>query len=281
MLSYNTTDLKDVSTHFKFGENWANFSKKIDEGRIKRAELSLINLIGETSLKGKRFIDIGCGSGLFSLAAARLGASEIVSIDIDPECTKITQELLDALSPHDNHKVINRSIFKIEDHPEATGKFDVVFSWGVLHHTGDMFDAIRIAATLLKDKNSKLALALYYKTLCCPLWKKIKRFYMNRSTISQKLMCLVYLSVYLLGKTVTFNNPLSVYKNYSKDRGMSLLHDIHDWMGGYPYESISNEEIMELAESLKLNLEFKKISRRRLGLLGSGCNEFLLTPQSE
>jgi len=69
---------------FKFGENWASFSKRLNESRIQDAMRSLISLFGEGALNGRSFLDIGCGSGLLSIAAARLGARPVVGMDLDP-----------------------------------------------------------------------------------------------------------------------------------------------------------------------------------------------------
>ena len=67
--------LKDLSTHFAFGRNWASYSTIIDDARVAQAEDGLAQLLGREGLAGKTFLDIGCGSGLHAVAAARLGAA--------------------------------------------------------------------------------------------------------------------------------------------------------------------------------------------------------------
>ena len=41
---------------------------------------------------GARVLDVGCGSGILSIAAAKLGAREVVALDIDSDCVRVTRE---------------------------------------------------------------------------------------------------------------------------------------------------------------------------------------------
>ena len=47
--------------------------------------------LGENLQPGERVIDYGCGSGILAIAAARLGAGEVVGVDIDPQAITSTQ----------------------------------------------------------------------------------------------------------------------------------------------------------------------------------------------
>lgn len=76
---------------FKFGANWKGFLAVLNEERIVLAEQSLRNML-DMDLKGTRFLDVGSGSGLFSLAARRLGAT-VHSFDYDPQSVACTEEL--------------------------------------------------------------------------------------------------------------------------------------------------------------------------------------------
>jgi 2-polyprenyl-3-methyl-5-hydroxy-6-metoxy-1,4-benzoquinol methylase len=267
--------LKDVDSHFKFGENWSDFSELLTPERIAQAEISLKKIFGEKGLKGKSFLDIGSGSGLFSLAALNLGVKELVAVDIDPDSVCTTQATLKRFAPHANYTCKNLSVFNLD--PKDIGLFDVVYSWGVLHHTGAMYEALDKARSLLKPTGC-LLVALYKKTRFCEFWKKEKAFYTRAPRWIQKIIlsfyCLLFIVSYL---TRSKKNPFSYISNYSSMRGMSFLHDVHDWLGGYPYESISPDEMSTYAQSRKMKIKNSWLQPAGTGLLGSGCDEYLLT----
>src|SRR5262245_43707281 len=135
----NSSSLKDVSEHFAFGENWASYASLIDEDRVASAEQGLVRLLGAGGLAGKSFLDIGCGSGIHSLAALRLGAKSILATDLDPMSVATTQRTLSSHAAGAAWACREVSVFSLD--PAREGTFDIVYSWGVLHHTGAMYDA--------------------------------------------------------------------------------------------------------------------------------------------
>src|SRR5882762_3216178 len=152
-----SADLLDQKSHFAFGKNWASYARLVTDARVEEAIASLRRLAGG-DFEGKRFLDIGCGSGLHSLAALRLGAGEVVALDIDPDCVATTRKLLAANASAQRWSVIERSIF--DPQIGSMGNFDVVYSWGVLHHTGAMHRALRTAAALVTP-GGQFIFALY------------------------------------------------------------------------------------------------------------------------
>ena len=82
-----------VKERFEFGRNWLSFLGSLTEERIAQAEDSLRDMLGSDAVKGKSFLDVGSGSGLFSLAAMRLGASKVHSFDYDEQSVECTKEL--------------------------------------------------------------------------------------------------------------------------------------------------------------------------------------------
>src|SRR6478672_8562065 len=126
---------------FTFGANWASFLNTLDDDRIAAAEGSLREWLGVTDLKGLRFVDVGCGSGLFSLAASRLGA-RVHSFDYDKASVASTQELKRRYCPLNTEWSISTGSALDRNYLQSLGKFDVVYSWGVLHHTGAMWQAM-------------------------------------------------------------------------------------------------------------------------------------------
>lgn len=267
----------DGKSHFPFGKNWASYAKLVTPLHVERAVLGLQNLIG-TSLTGKRFLDIGCGSGVHALAALRLGATEVVAIDIDPDSVATTRKILESHAPGGRWRVFERSVFDVER--GSLGTFDVVYSWGVLHHTGAMYRALRCATDLL-SADGQFVFALYRKTCLCWLWKIEKRWYAGASPRAQGLARAGYIGfyrlAYTLGRLRSFRQHIA---DYSQKRGMDFAHDVHDWLGGWPYESISPEQTDRFMKSLGLQ-QVRALTRRGvpLGVFGSGCDQYVYAKQ--
>jgi len=256
---------------FEFGKNWESYSQLIDEDRIAAAESRLASLLGMPDFSGRSFLDIGCGSGLHSLAALRLGASELLAIDLDPDSVGTTRAVLDRFWKKPNSSVRQLSVFDLDK--DGIGNFDIVYSWGVLHHTGDMNRAIRTAAAHVKP-GGLFAVALYGKTRYCGMWTKIKRWYVGASPEEQVRAERIYVRLYGLYLLLRGKRLSTHIANYNKKRGMDFYHDVRDWIGGYPYESISPRELVALLEPLGFELAKQNV-RRRSGLFGSGNDEYL------
>lgn len=269
------TDLTKLESHFAFGDNWASYAERIGAREIDQAELGLRRLLATDSLSGRSFLDIGCGSGLHSLAAIRLGASRVVACDIDPISVRTTRAVLQKHALSTSHTVIERSVFELD--PASIGTFDVVYSWGVLHHTGDLARALRIAASLVAE-GGVFAFALYRKTLFCPIWKLGKKWYSKSSLHQQQIARNIYISAYRVRLRLARRNLATHIATYQSNRGMDFYHDVHDWLGGYPYESISPAQVRRAMnhEGLKQVRSFVEGNMmRRIGIFGSGCDEYV------
>lgn len=266
------TNLLEAETHFAFGENWQSFAKLLDDRRILEAENGMRRLFADGELRGARFLDIGCGSGLSSLAAARQGATEIVGVDIDANSVAATQQTLAKYAPSCRRQVSVRSVFDFEREPGA--QFDVVYSWGVLHHTGDMWRAIRIAASLVKP-GGHLAIAIYRLTPLCGFWTWEKAVYTKAPKSVQALMRGMYKSVLALREWRHGRSLSAHIRQYHSSRGMDWSHDVHDWLGGYPYESASAESIRTFLGGLGFDTIREFSEPPGNGITGSGCDEFV------
>lgn len=184
---------------FEFGKNWESFSPLIDDEAIRKAEERMALFLGTRDLSGRRFLDIGCGSGLHSLVALRFGAREIVAIDVDPRSVSTARSVLERNWPGPNKAVRQVSVFDLDQ--ERFGEF----------------------------------------------------------------------GFYLLLRGKRLSRHIAGYKH---KRGMDFRHDVRDWIGGYPYESIAPREMAHLLASLGFDL-IKQNVRKRSGLFGSGNDEYL------
>jgi len=258
-------------TRFNFGENWREYSHLIGKNEIVGSIERLEKLLEPITVKRKTFLDVGCGSGLHSLAALLLGASKVHAIDLDEACAATTQSVISEQWKGSNYQT---QVCDILDKSIQLPMSDIVYSWGVLHHTGNLHQAILNAAKFV-NPNGILVLALYGKTRYCKIWKRIKRWYCNADDHKKEKAEKAYIRLFgwyllLRGKLLSTH-----IKNYSTNkRGMDFYYDVRDWLGGYPYESISSRELIELLKTERFKC-VKKIVKRRSGLFGSGCDEYV------
>jgi SAM-dependent methyltransferase len=281
MMNMNEADLTSVETHFAFGRNWAEFSEKVDETEIGEAERGLRRLIEEKEIVSRSFLDIGCGSGLHALAALRLGAKRVVAFDIDANSVATAKAMLERhASPEaaGNWQVEEKSVFDLL--PEKEGRFDVVYSWGVLHHTGDLLRALDSTAACVAP-GGLFCFALYRRIWLDCFWRLEKRWYAKAGHEAQARArrCYVGLHSLVFGR----REHECVVTNYHGNRGMDYYHDVHDWMGGWPYESISPEEVKQHMQTLRFEPVRKFVLserfHRHIGLFGSGCDEYVYRRQ--
>jgi len=265
-------DLKALDSHFAFGENWASYAKLIDRQRLDEARVALIRLLGEDGLRDRTMIDIGCGSGLHAAAAQTLGARSVLGIDIDPNSVGAAQQVFAALGTQDKCSARQCSVFEADK--AGLGQFDVVYSWGVLHHTGAMYEALTRAAALTAP-GGVFAFALYRKTRLCPLWTIEKRWYAKATPSMQRLAQRSYIAAMRAAFLFLGRDFAAHVRSYKAKRGMDFEHDVHDWMGGYPYESIAPDEVAALME--RLGFEHVRSFTRPGGwaVFGSGCDEYV------
>lgn len=268
----NVVNLLSVDSHFRFGKNWASYAELITEAQISEAAAALERL-GATSFEGRRILDLGCGSGLHALAALRLGAREVVAIDIDPDSVVTTRALLEGRAPDGPWSVGEASIFNFD--PAVVGQFDVVYSWGVLHHTGDMSRALACAAALVAP-GGKFCFALYRRTLMCGLWKFEKRWYTRASARAQLRALTIYVMMFRFGLTLSGRNFEQYVEGYKRHRGMDFYHDVHDWVGGWPYESTTVAAVDKMMRKVGLS-KICAIGPTGIGfgIAGTGCNEYV------
>jgi len=266
-----TNSITKGSAMFQFGKNWRSFLTRLNEERIEKAKTSLCRMIDHDDLQGLRFLDAGCGSGLFSLAALRLGAAEVVSFDVDRECVSCCRYLDDRYGPFRHWIIYSGSVLN-RDWLLSLGKFDVVYSWGVLHHTGAMFEALD-NITLPVAKGGILYISIYNdQGLLSMFWKLIKHFYNISPKPVRFFMALGYfaftLSVLAAVGIARLRPPRKWFES-SGVRGMDIWHDVVDWIGGYPFETSKPHNIIDFFSNRGFTATQLRLKK------GSGCNEFV------
>lgn len=294
------TDETELAAHFAFGANWRRFLSLVDEARIEDAERSLRSFLQlgeeETPLAGKRFLDAGCGSGLFSLAAVRLGA-EVVSFDLDPASTACAFELKRRFAHDCDRWTITEGSALDHAFLESLGHFAIVYSWGVLHHTGAMWSAID-AVCRRTNADGQFFLAIYNdQHELSEIWRGIKKGYVSLPHWLQTPYVIIVGAGYygarvamavarkfgklLLGRpspshshseasVAAPNDQSNNAKKHYGDRGMSRWYDLVDWVGGYPFEVATSDALVEFLTARGFQLEKLRTVGGKLG-----CNELV------
>jgi 2-polyprenyl-6-hydroxyphenyl methylase/3-demethylubiquinone-9 3-methyltransferase len=266
--------MKDTDDRFSFGRNWALFvQNKFDRNRVEAAKISLKSFLGLETLTGKTFLDIGCGSGLFSLAAHELGADRVVSFDYDPESVICCQALRKLAREPETWNIFQGSVLD-EAFLHHLGQFNIVYSWGVLHHTGAMWKAIENAASCA-GHHGIFFFAIYNRYRANLLrrsetWWQIKRLYNRLPFVGKQVMEWAFIALWFVLELLKGRKPWREIRNYESDmRGMDWRRDVSDWVGGWPYEYASPREIEEYMVHLGWELQYMKPTD------GWGCNEYV------
>lgn len=240
----------DNNSRFEFGANWAGFvDKHFSQERVDISRQHLLNFVGKESLDGMSFLDIGCGSGLHSLAAWQAGACSIYSFDYDPKSVATTRALHKLAKSPDAWKISQGSVLN-ETYMASLEQVDLVYSWGVLHHTGDVWKAIRQTCPKVAP-GGLLYLALYSEDMQIDpppeYWLDVKQRYVNATPMKRRWMELAYLWRFRLNRK-PWRLPLLFLQawQYKKSRGMSFMTDVRDWLGGWPMEFCRDAEVVDV-----------------------------------
>lgn len=264
---------EDPEVRFAFGRNWRSFLSTLDERRIEEARRRLCESLGRRDLRGVRALDIGSGSGLSSLIMHLLGA-DVVAFDYDADSVACTEELRRRYAPDATNWQIMQGSALDPTFMASLGQFDLVYSWGVLHHTGAMWPAIELAESRVAQ-HGILLLALYNdQGWRSTVWRATKRIYCSSAPGRWLVGAVFYplFSLYALWQDLRhFHMPGTHAREYVRKRGMSLFHDWRDWLGGYPFEVAKPEEVVRRLAAAGFELQRQTLTH------GLGCNEFVFT----
>jgi 2-polyprenyl-6-hydroxyphenyl methylase/3-demethylubiquinone-9 3-methyltransferase len=229
---------------FAFGKNWLSYTKRSLNGpRLTKAVEAFERLFAGIELKGRSFLDVGFGQGLTTAIAASKGC-KVMAIDIDPDNIKALQTTAEALGLDPSliqvqvASILDESLVaRYQDH------FDIVHSWGVLHHTGQMETAIANTCRMVR-RGGYLIIAIYNRHWSSPFWKGVKYTYNICPGPIQRLMVLVFYPIVYTAK----------------------------WLvtGKDPYEYASIDQVRQMVEPYG----FTAVRIRPAGV-PTGCNEFI------
>lgn len=260
-------ELMTQTITFSFGRNWQDYLSTVSDDAIALAEADIDQFLGKGAVRNKTVLDIGSGSGLHSLAFLRLGAKAVRSFDADPHSVGATGALRRRAGDPGNWIVEQGSILD-DDYVASLGRYDIVYSWGVLHHTGAMWQALGNAMSLVRPGGT-LWISLYQKGPRYEQDLALKQRYNAASPIGKRMMEYRRIARLMLGRARRLQNPFAW--NQKVKRGMNVLHDIRDWLGGLPYETATADEVVTRTRAHGLVLE-------RIAVAGQGgCSVYVFS----
>lgn len=249
-MAGSTSETRETIT-FSFGENWSHFVQSLPQDAVEGAALDIDAWLGPERIRGRSVIDIGCGSGLHSLVFHMRGARSVLSVDQDPMSVAATTILWERAGRPPSWEVRQGSILD-RGFRDPAGRFEIVYSWGVLHHTGAMWDAL-VNASALVAPGGLCWIALYRKGPRYPRDLALKQRYNRASSTRKRLMECRWIARLMRKRLRSGKNPFAW--NVRRARGMDTYHDIIDWLGGLPYEVASRDEVVGFFENARMALE--------------------------
>lgn len=242
---------------FAFGKNWQGFVRRnLDSDRIGIARDHILAFLNRNDLKGLHFLDIGCGSGIHSAAACIAEAESIHSFDFDPDSVAATNAVRRGIGSSTPWQVGRGDILD-DVFVRSLGTWNFVYSWGVLHHTGNVWRAVDNASRTVAE-GGLFYIALYSADAIQDqdLWLRIKREYNEASSWKRYRMVWWYVWNHMLSRRVR-SIPRFILRvlRHRRHRGMSLFVDIRDWLGGWPMEFTHDADVIAFLDERGFTLQ--------------------------
>lgn len=259
--------MKNEKITFSFGQNWSDYVTTVTKREIESARKDLEEWIGPSGVEGRTVLDIGSGSGIHSLSFLSMGACSVRSFDVDPFSVRATRTLWEKTGKPAAWTVSEGSVLD-PSFLKTLGRFDLVYSWGVLHHTGAIWEALNNASTLVKP-GGRLFISLYASGPKYESDLDLKRNYNAASPLGKRLMEWRWIANLMFIRLVHFRNPFAW--NEQRERGMNVYHDLIDWLGGLPYEVTGEDETIVFFRKRRFVLERIKVNGER------SCNIYVFS----
>ena len=225
---------------FGFGRNWLDYQTSVDAARLAAARADIEAWLGISSLVGKRVLDIGSGSGVHSLCLHAMGAAELVSFDFDADSVQATTLLHAEAGSPASWTVLRGSVLDAA-FLTTLGTFDLVYSWGVLHHTGQMRQAIAHACGRV-NAGGTLFISIYAKGQNFAADLALKQRYHVASRSGKRRMEFEWIADQYRHRSASGLAPEGWWAE-GRERGMDPYWDLVDWLGGLPYEVATVDEL--------------------------------------
>lgn len=235
---------------FSFGENWCDFVAQVNQESLLAAHFDIESWLGGGGLAGKRVLDVGSGSGIHSFCFLRGGASRVISFDLDPLSVAATRSLWNKMG-RPSHWEIDQGSVLDSTFMASLGQFDVVYAWGVLHHTGRLWEALQRTCSVVAQGGT-LWISIYAKGPNYARDLALKRRYNRAGRWARKFLEFQWILSLMWKRLQSSQNPFRW--NVPTGRGMNTYHDLVDWLGGLPYEVASTAEVLRFCEDQGLRL---------------------------
>jgi 2-polyprenyl-3-methyl-5-hydroxy-6-metoxy-1,4-benzoquinol methylase len=258
-----------VNDRFAFGRNWKRYAGIIDEDRLRCAVASMAGSLGD--LRGKSFLDVGCGSGIHVVSAVRLGATRVHAFDYDEQSVDCTRRVVTRHARDARARItVERGDVLDPEYMRSLGTFDIVYAWGVLHHTGNLWKALELAMLPLAHEGCLLVALYNDQGIWSHGWRLMKSLYVKAPLLRAVIIAGVFGPREMVKCLVRGpRRYVREWRDYRQTRGMSRWHDLVDWAGGYPFEVASPSAIFEFYARRGLSATITINCGR-----GNGCNEF-------